>query len=184
MSKKSVHFVILCEDKQQHVFVYRTLRQLNFNFSNHDLRIVLPKGGSGEQHVRKSYSSEVKAHRSKAAARNGGLLAIMDADKGTVEGHYEELARELAAASLPPRAEQERIAILIPKRNIETWIHFLFGSEVSEEAEKPYPKLRMRESECQPAVERLVEYLQIGLPGNCPPFLQRGAEELKTRLPQ
>lgn len=182
MSKKRVAFAILCEDKQQYVFVYRTLRQLNFNFSNRDLRPVLPPGGSGEQHVRKNYASEVKAHRSKAAARNGGLLAIMDADKGTVEGHYEELARELAAKSLQSRSDQERIAILIPKWNIETWIHFLFGNEVHED-KGDYPKLKGRESECQPAVEKLIEYLQVGLPNNCPPSLQRGANELKTRLP-
>jgi hypothetical protein len=184
MSEKSVHFIILCEDKQHEVFTRRTLRQLRFNFSYRDLRLVLPRGGSGEHHVRKNYPIEVKEHRVRATRRNGGLLVLMDADKETVEKHHQELAQELALALLPPRGNEERIALLIPKWNIETWIYFLLSGQDVKEDKSDYPKLRGRESDCQPAVEKLDEYLRIGLPDNCPPSLQRGAEELKTRLPQ
>jgi hypothetical protein len=182
MNKKRVHFVILCEDKQHHVFVRRILQQLNLNFSNRDLRLNLPSGGSGEQHVRENYSVEVQEHRRRVANRNGGLVVVTDADKETVAKHQEDFAQQLEQSLLSPRAKQEHIAILIPKWNIETWIHFLFGNDVSED-KADYPKLSKRESECQPAVEKLAEYLRTSLPGNCPPSLQLGAEELKTRLP-
>ena len=182
MNKKRVHFVILCEDKQHHVFVRRMLQQLNFNFSKRDLRISIPSGGSGEQHVRENYHIEAQEHRRRAANCMGGLVVVTDADNETVKKHQDDFAQQLENASLSPRNETEGIVILIPKWNIETWIHFLFGNEVRED-EKGYPKLRGRESDCQPAVEQLISYLRTSLPENCPPSLQLGAEELKTRLP-
>jgi hypothetical protein len=70
---------------------------------------------------------------------------------------------------------------LVPKRNIETWIYALFGREVNEK--DAYPKLE-KESECQPAVKQLVEYLRHDVPDDLIPSLRRGCQELDDRLPE
>jgi len=69
---------------------------------------------------------------------------------------------------------------LIPRRNIETWIHHLSGQTVDEAT--TYPKLD-REGACQPGVDRLVAIFRSGeIPGDCPDSLRRAIEELKRVL--
>jgi hypothetical protein len=82
---------------------------------------------------------------------------------------------------LDRREADERICILVPKRNIETWIHALFGRDVNEN--ERYPKLK-REGDCQPAVEQLITYLREGLPDEMIPSLRHGGRELNERLPE
>ncbi len=119
--------IILCEDLQQRTFLTRTLAKLGFE-PKRFRRIALPAGkGSGEQYVREQFPVEVKAFRSRAARMQLGLVVMMDADAQSVQSHYLQLDAMLQSSLLPIRAANERIAILIPKWNIETWIHFLFG---------------------------------------------------------
>jgi hypothetical protein len=172
--------VILCEDKQQQTFVRRFLKGVGFE--DHKLRFhPLPGGkGAGEQYVRKQYPIEVKSYRQKAPKRVVGLLVVIDADLKSLEERHKQLNDELMAKNLAKRQEDERIPILIPKRNIETWIHYLWGEEVNEV--DVYPKLD-EESDCWDAVDQLLSYYYGDLPNNCLPSLQEGVKELKERLP-
>lgn len=43
-----------------------------------------------------------------------------------------QLTNALSEDSQPERRSDEAIAIFIPKRNIETWIHFLQGEVVND----------------------------------------------------
>lgn len=112
---------------------------------------------------------------------NIGLIATIDADTEPVQRRYRQLNEELDSADLEQRGDDEKICILVPKRNIETWIYALFGRDVNET--DAYPKLD-NEGNCQPAVEQLVEYLRDGWPIDLIPSLKRGCRELKARLPQ
>lgn len=172
---------LLCEDKQQQVFAYRTLR--GWGYERHKLRLLpLPSGsGAGEQYVRKQYPREVKACRQQANYHQVGLLTFIDADTTTVDFRHQQLNDALTENALEPRLPPECIAILVSKRNVETWIHFLFGEEVDEETE--YPKLK-NESHCEEAVKKLIEYLRGEFPDDSPPSLLQGGEELKERLLQ
>lgn len=173
--------VILCEDKQQQTFVRRFLRQLGFE--PHQLRFrELPAGKSaGEQFVRKRYPIEVKEYRQKVPTNAVGLLVIIDSDLRSLGERYKQLNNELTAKQMQPRQQNEHIPILIPKRNIETWIHFLRGKQVNEA--DAYPKLKVP-SECWDAADELVScYHGNPLPPNTPSSLQEGVEELKARLP-
>lgn len=112
-----------------------------------------------------------------------GLVTAIDADEHLVQYRYRQLNDELDSANLEQRRGDEEICILVPKRNIETWIYALdqFDRDVSEG--EIYPHLES-EGDCQPAVEQLVEYLRNGWPDDLIPSLKRGCRELDTRLPE
>jgi hypothetical protein len=171
--------VILVEDKQQLVFVTRLLQKLGYE--KHKLRLLpLPAGqGSAEQYVREHYAQEVQELRRRAGQLQLAFVVVLDADTGSVEEHQRQLAVQLQAAGLQPRAADERIVHLIPRRNIETWIAYLLGQEVNEADE--YERLTGRERECQPAVDRLVELYRSNQPppDGCPSSLVTALGELR-----
>jgi hypothetical protein len=182
MTQNRVQTVILCEDKQQEVFAIHFLEKRGFKIDRKNLiTIPYPQGkGSGEQFVRKRYTAEVKAYRSKIY-RSGMLVVIIDADNATVKETLRELDNALIEDSQELRQPDEKIAIFVPKRNIETWIHYLQGEMVDEETK--YAKLK-KQSDCKPVVEKLAsQCFQGNLDNNAPPSLQAACEELHRILP-
>lgn len=149
MSKRQAQLVILCEDRQQEVFARHFF--IRYGFHRRKIRSnVCPKGrGAGEQYVRETYRPEVIAYRAKNYL-NICLAVVIDADKKTVDERFQQLEGTIN----PTRQPDERIAIFIPKRNIETWIHYLQGQTVDEE--QRYPKLE-REGDCKPYADDLVD---------------------------
>jgi hypothetical protein len=112
-----------------------------------------PKGrGSGVQSVFRQYPIEVRAIRQNNSYQPVGvsLVTVIDADNFTVKERHQELDRRLVERQMAPRETHDKIAILVPKRNIETWVHFLQGEDVNED--DLYRKLE-RESDCQKDVE-------------------------------
>lgn len=134
MSKPSL-VVVLAEDSRHQRFARGYLKRLGY--SGPDIRNVeLPSGrGSGEQWVRNRYAREVAAYRDRSARAETALIVLVDADTESVARRLQQLERSLADANLPPRAVQERIANVVPKRNVETWILCLNGQDVEEETD-------------------------------------------------
>ncbi|MEJ6481318.1 hypothetical protein N0Y54_08245 [Nostoc punctiforme UO1] len=178
MNRRRVQIVILCEDKQQEVFARYFLKKRGF-ILDRNFRIEICPKGAGEQFVRKRYPAEVKAYRSKNYL-SGMLVVLIDADKKTVEERLNQLDDALIEDLQQIRQPKEAIAIFIPKRNIETWIHYLQDEAVDEETE--YSKLT-NESACKPSVENLVNQCYQGLDENAPPSLQAACGELQRILP-
>lgn len=84
-------------------------------------------------------------------------------------------------ADLPETTRaDERIAVLLPRRNIETWIHFLNGEQVDETT--VYPKLP-RESECHAAVDRLAAKGEYNLSPDVPESLWVACSETRRVFP-
>ena len=138
--------------------------------------------GSGEQHVRTQYIEEVKHYRRTSSYSPVGthLIVIIDADKHTVEERLSQLDLALVIDGQVKRQAKEKIAIFVPKRNIETWIHYLMGESVDEQ--KAYPKLA-RQRQCKPFVKKLVKTIcPVGLPKDAPPSLHAACEELQRIL--
>jgi hypothetical protein len=67
-------------------------------------------------------------------------VVLIDADTQPVTRRQNELREELTAANSEPRGSTERIAHLIPKRNIETWILCLNGETVDENTDYRHEK--------------------------------------------
>jgi hypothetical protein len=117
MSKRYSQIVILCEDRQHEVFIRHYLKKRH-NVTERQIRVIIcPEGrGAGEQYVRCEYPIQVKILRQKRHLSKA-LVTMIDADTQTVPERLNQLN--------PPPIETEKIVRLVPKRNIETWIHYL-----------------------------------------------------------
>lgn len=181
MSQRRVQIVILCEDRQQEVFARYFLKKrgLRGQFRAN----ICPKGSkSGEQYVRSQYPVEVKAYRQNRNRVSIELVVLIDADTCILEARLNELAGMLEEDEQENRRLDEAIAIFVPKRNIETWIHYLQGESVNEE--DAYAKFEQNEAVCKTDVEDLADrcYSQ-SLPEDAPPSLQAACGELQRLLP-
>lgn len=174
--------VLLCEDRQQEVFLCTFLIQFFGVPRGRIRRVVAPAGsGSGEQYVRKQYPIEVKVYRSKRNHLNIRLVVIIDADTYLMKDRYKQLENELSAKNSDTRQPDEHIAIFIPKRNIETWIYWLQGTAVDEVAKYPHFE---KQGDCKPHVKTLAEDCakKVLLPANAPESLKAACEELERIL--
>ena len=177
MPKRKVTLTILCEDRQHQVFARKLMTEKGFDPRKHKMRFI-PAGSSDS--VKGRYPKEVKAYR-RMKRFNVSLITIIDADNNTVEERHQQLDSKLISDSLDKRNAQDRIALLVPKRNIETWIHrFLKPDELTDE-KTIYPKFKRkrhhpRESKCEPAAIEMAKQS----PGDVAdlPLMARGIKEL------
>ena len=178
MTTRKTRFVVLCEDKQQEVFARKYLKARNIRYKV--TYNTCPKGKqAGEHHVRKEYAREVQELR-RRPNENVALIVIIDADTGPVANRIQQLDQQLSQAGLQKREEHERIAIFVPKRNIETWIAFAAGEAVDELT--TYRKLE-KESDCAPSVQHLAHQIcPSGLSTDAPQSLHFACNELKRIL--
>lgn len=132
MAMRKVELVLLCEDKNHESFIIRYLCRLGFN--RRQIRPVpRPAGrGAGEQWVRKRYPLAAEIQRSKANRSRASLIVIIDADTMSTEERKQQLDDALDAAGQARRRGPERIAVVVPRRNIESWVHFAETREIDE----------------------------------------------------
>jgi hypothetical protein len=170
--------IVICEDKQHKSFASRFLRSMGWD--KHEIRIKqcsLVKG-AGEQRVRELYAEELKRYRKSHV--NRALVAIVDGDTFGVRERMRQFDRRCEELQIQPRQKKEKVAIIVPTRSIETWIEYLEGNTVNETVS--YPKLQY-ESDCQPSVDRLVEYCRsTGLPESAPESLRAACDEYQERI--
>jgi hypothetical protein len=172
MTQNRQTIVILCEDTQQYLFARYFLQTKGF--SGQFVAQVCPSGKqAGEQYVRERYAAEVKGYRSQKNRKKICLVVVIDADTFTVT----ERIRQLDITLQEKRQPKENIGIFVPKRNIETWIHYLQSSETVDET-IAYSKLASQ-SECKPFVEKLAEQCVRGLPKNAPSSIHDACVELE-----
>lgn len=133
MSKPSL-VIIVIEDDHHAMLIRRYLKKRGLE--EHQMRIErAPAGeGSAENWVRNKFVKEVAIYRNRQTRARTALIVVIDADTYTVQERLRQLDEALGEGGVeridPAR---ERIARLIPKRNVETWILCLNGNEVDEE---------------------------------------------------
>lgn len=177
---RSVNVVILCEDSQHEAFALRFLSQAGLGYRV--LRVEKsPKGrGSGEQFVRERFARELAYYRSRRHRVGQALVVVVDADSLGAQERINQIENAAVEEGQEPREAGERVAIFVPKRNIETWIAYLGGETVDEDTR--YPKLN-RERQCQNHVERLFRMCEEGeLRQPAPPSLEAACAEYRSRL--
>lgn len=184
MSKKSkiTELVILAEDLRSFTFL-RHYAEKVCTFGR--VRAKICTSGSGEQYVRENYASQVRElRRVQQKIKSVALIVQVDADRGSVQAERQLLDSQLTIAGLTLRDSNERIAIVIPKRHTETWIHGLCGESVTEDQDcKSDGSLRkFHDSRVKEAAQKLFDFTRNGAkspPSNLPalaeaiPELQR-----------
>ena len=180
MSMRRVKIVLLCEDNQHEAFTRRFLKGMGWNTRELRVEKSPSAGGSAEQWVRKKFPDELKVYRERRHRAASALIAMIDADTNDVQDRINEFERACNLVQIAFRSADEAVAIAVPKRNIETWIHFLSGESVNEDDD--YPKLN-KERGCKPAVDRLVHLCRsTGLTSNAPQALVMACEEYNNRI--
>lgn len=168
-----VSITLLCEDSQTDVFVRRFLKLRNFG--NRDIRtLALPAGcQSGEQWVRERYPHELRAIRQ---GQDAYLLVVTDADTHSTEARRAQLDTECERQGVARRSDADRVLVIVPRRNIETWLAYLEGADVDEC--KRYRKLS-RERDCSEHARRLYTMCHVArqLRAPVPPSLRKACEE-------
>ncbi len=127
--------IVVVEDHRQEMLISRYLKNRGFNKHQFYVRKSPPGEGSAERWVRRTFATETNTYRNRQARASTALIAMIDADTRTVRDRLTELDAELIAIGKPPVGNDEKIARLIPKRNVETWILCLTGKQVNEETD-------------------------------------------------
>jgi hypothetical protein len=132
MSKPTA-VIVLCEDNRTFSFTRSYLKKCGIRSG---IRPVISQRGSGFTFVVNSFPAQVNAYRLAKARIHTWLIAVVDADTGTVAQRLGEMDRKLAQAQeqrvRAMHIQDEKIARLVPRRNIETWILALNASSVDE----------------------------------------------------
>ena len=168
-----VKITLLCEDSQTDAFVRRFLRRRNFR--RRDIRTLpLPAGNqSGEQWVREQYPDELRAIRGRKSAY---LIVVIDADKETTSRRRAQLDAACDEKGVPKRQTSDPALVVVPRRNIETWLAYLGGATVDEDTKYRGPR---HERHCDPHANRLYAMCHEAqrLDEGAPPSLQEACEE-------
>lgn len=149
--------VVLCEDKQSRTVLYRLLKH-HLGFARVNIR-PLPAGkGCGSQYVREHFANEVRKQRDRAVA--SVLIVHIDADNLSVTQRKQELAAALARSGEPSRQQDEPIALVVPRWEMESWLHHYLGAPDIVET-RSYPKFREDEARAaMPTVLALADLLE------------------------
>ncbi len=176
MSKAS-QIIILCEDKAHEVFVKHFLKK-GWGVKPRAIRVPpYPSGkGSGKKHVEDNISREAEALRRRHPSTI--LLVIRDADELSVDQAKADLEDRIE----PPRDDNEPIAFIIPKWEIETWIAYLDGNPNVDESDKETYKnkyAKIAESkDVHPFVDKLADDCKKNRPlASAPDSLQKACIE-------
>lgn len=179
---KPSRVIVLCEDRRQSRLVYRFL--LRLGILRHQIAIqIAPSGrGAAEQWVREKYVGEVSEcrRRIKSGAKTA-LVVLLDADTQEVKKRFDALAQFLVDKQQPKLDEKrERVARLIPKRNVETWILSLNQENVDEVQDYKGTRNESDWSKLIPnAAEVLHRLYTVGQTQNIIASLGRGVDELR-----
>ncbi len=123
-----------------------------------------------------------------------GVLALLDEDGQGVANRTREVSGALAARSLPRAATaSEGRCLLLPARNIETWLYWLIaqqnGIRVSMDEVIDYKIngpptgcARLKNEQCRPAGEYLHSLNHIQMPNGFPPLLGQALALLREFL--
>ena len=172
---RNVQIVLLCEDAQHETFVRRFLNRMGW--STRRLRVERAPGGRGsaEQFVRARFPSELAEHRRRAHVTQA-LVVVIDGDHRRVVGRQAELDEACRESEVHVRRAGERVLLLVPTWNVETWIAYLDGQTV-DEMRRDYPRLQ-RPRQCQQHVDSLAAMCRgDGLRAPAPPSLEAACAE-------
>lgn len=150
-NKDNPEVTILCEDIDHERFITQYLVERGFDkrkikdFGN-------PKGRKIDKNndfVIKNYAALVKSYR-RIKYRNIAVIVMIDGDDRSVEERIRSLNKALdeRAGELNQdcREADEKIAIFVPARNIETWFDYINGNEDCDE-QTDYKNKKLSEKE-------------------------------------
>lgn len=90
--------------------------------------------------VRQEYPDELRAIRGR---RNAYLIVVTDADADSTVARRAQLDAECRKEEVRLRDDRDPVLVIVPRRNIETWLAYLGGTTVDEDT--TYREVEARE---------------------------------------
>ena len=173
--------IVLVEDEYHSMLIRRYLIQ--FGLKQHAIRVKQSPSGRecAENWVRKEFVNETTEYRRRQARAQSALIVMIDADNHTVHDRWNQLDQALKENKTPAVGKTERLARLVPRRNVETWILCLNNEQgVVEDRDYTWEKRNWHDL-IPPASETLYQWIQSknAPPGHCVRSLRIGVQELK-----
>lgn len=181
--------VIVCEDWRHSAFARGFLSEAGVDKRSVETK-VNPRG-CGHQWVKVQFVEEVANLTRFSEGR--GVLGLLDEDGMGTETRERGIAEQLRARGLPPIAAHEGRCLILPARNIETWLYWLTaqrnGAPIIVDEIRDYKvegpptgAASIRGEMCRPAGEYLHTLNHTELPAGCPPMLARALRQLREFL--
>jgi hypothetical protein len=151
-----------------------------------DGRAIDPRpnpGGSGHDWVKIQFAAEVANLMRFSEGR--GVLGLLDEDGVGVTERQQEVEEVLRLRGLPRTSARDGRCLLLPTRNLETWLYWLTSRMTVDESTDykrggpPGNVPRIRNEDCRPAGEALHKLNHAHPPNGCPPMLVRALEDLR-----
>lgn len=178
MSTRQVQIEVVCEDSQHEAFIRRVLSGLGYDRNRFRVTKSPHGRGAADAWVLAQLPRLLREYR--ARHREYFIVVMMDADRATANDRLQQLDELCLAQGVAPRRPDERVAVLLPKRNIETWLAYLDGKTVDEHS--AYAKLPFA-SDCQPQVNTLLDACRKNqLRAPVPPSLTQACTEYRARI--
>jgi hypothetical protein len=178
-----VDVVILAEDERHRMLLHRHLRKRGY--THHKIRIC-PWWPRFEtpclSFVKAEYPNQVQALRDKSHRVTAALLVVADADDKALAERLSEMDDLLDAAGKLRRQPDENIAVVVAKRNIETWMFFLEGNKVDEETDYK-SRCRSLDNGATTLAFANLSWPRQPMSEDCPPSLQHACEVELPWLP-
>jgi hypothetical protein len=168
--------VVLCEDDQHFHFARKYLKLRGVE--RFIKKTAIPGRGSGAQFVIERYANELQAYRSCAGYLNIALVVFLDEDRQGSQARLRSLENVLQQAGMECRKENEKVAIFIPARNIQTWFHYLVEQTDVDETTDYKSRYLKGSYPTQSAKKLANDICPNGLPANAPASLQHACIEL------
>ena len=183
MIQRVATIVLLVEDLHQESLLRRYLQRVGHDRRNIRVNRSQKGTGSGEQHVREQYASEIRAQRFRVTRIQSCLIAFIDADTVQTQDRHQQFERALRDADEPRLASNEHVAVLVAKRNVETWILCLNGESVDEDTNYRHDD-RVNANSIKSVAGQLYEWTRVNaaIPAECVTSLRESIPEL-LRIP-
>jgi hypothetical protein len=182
VSDRIAEIVVLCEDPLHFTFVNAYLGHWKVATGKITKNQGALGSGSGQQHVIARFPDELSRQRRNVVRRRAALIVIVDADTEPVEQVEKTMFAKLKDAEQPPPQGSEAVAILIPKRSVDTWIeYFRTGQRVSEDVSyKPRSGQALDRREVHKAAWALFQAVSSNSDGTIPvPSINLAVDRLR-----
>lgn len=179
---------ILCEDIDQERFIREYLKCRGF--SDRDI-IPFPntkglKVKNNNASILADYPKILTSYRSRKNSQDIAVVVMIDADDKTVAERIRSfniaVNKEKGERNKDMRLPNEKIAIFVPARNIETWFSYINGKNVNEEDDYKNKTLNITEriTLAKASAEKLaLDLCPQGLDENAPASLHHACNELR-----
>lgn len=121
-----IRYTILCEGARDYYFARSFIEKVMGKDKTEFFRSqTIPGKGSGEQQVRALFPNELAARRKRPKHENHWLVVLTDGDGLTLQNRRSQLYQELRIKSMEMPRPDEKYAIFIPCRNLESWFEWI-----------------------------------------------------------